>query len=113
MARAGLFRTKPKLSAKVLIGVATLPKFANYIRHKANNDFLHSCKALKLGEDPFISIRDNMSLVVGAVVDEHYYAIKGDSLRIRREGDDPNVNCRWEGFRVSKGDHRTRLIQKK
>jgi hypothetical protein len=32
-----------------------------------------------------------MSSVVGAVVEEAYYAIKGDSLKIKHEGDDANV----------------------
>jgi hypothetical protein len=48
MGRAGLFRTKPKLSAKVLIRVATLPEFARHSSHKANNNFLHSSMALEL-----------------------------------------------------------------
>jgi hypothetical protein len=49
MGRAGLFRTKPKLSAEVLIRVATLPEFVRYSTHKANNDFLYRGKALALG----------------------------------------------------------------
>jgi hypothetical protein len=32
--RAGLFRTKPKLSAEVLIRVATLPEFARHSSHQ-------------------------------------------------------------------------------
>jgi hypothetical protein len=40
---------KPKLLAKVLIRVATLPEFARYSSHKANNDFLYKSKALELG----------------------------------------------------------------
>jgi hypothetical protein len=49
MERAGSFRTKPKLSAEVLIRVATLPEFARHSSHKANDDFLHSGEALELG----------------------------------------------------------------
>ena len=49
MGRAGLFRTKPKLSAEVLIRVATLPEFTRHSSHKANNDFLYSGEALELG----------------------------------------------------------------
>jgi hypothetical protein len=49
MGRVGLFCTKPKLAAEVLIYVATLLKFSRYSSHKANVDFLHRCKALKLG----------------------------------------------------------------
>jgi hypothetical protein len=45
------------------------------------------------------------------VVKELYYAMKGNSPQIRHEGDDANVNFLWEGFRVSKGGRRTRLIQ--
>ena len=36
----------------------------------------------------FISIGDGISSVVEAMVDKVYYAIKGHSLQIRREGDD-------------------------
>jgi hypothetical protein len=39
----------------------------------------------------FISIGVGISSVVEAVVEEVYYAIKGHSLQIRREGDDANV----------------------
>jgi hypothetical protein len=39
----------------------------------------------------FISIGGGISSVVGAVVEEAYYTIKGDSLQIRHEGDDANV----------------------
>jgi hypothetical protein len=39
------------------------------------------------------------------VVEEVYYAIKGDSLQIRREGNDANVIFWWEGFRVSRSGH--------
>ena len=49
MGRAGLFRTKLKLSAKVLICVATLTEFARHSSHKANNDFLYRGEALELG----------------------------------------------------------------
>ena len=49
MGRAGLFRTKPKLAAEVLIRVATLPEFAHHSSQKANNDFLYRGKALELG----------------------------------------------------------------
>jgi hypothetical protein len=34
-------------------------------------------------------------------VQEVYYAIKGDSLQFRREGDNKNVIFWWERFRVS------------
>jgi hypothetical protein len=49
MERAGLFRTKPKLSAKVLIRVVTLPEFAHHSSHNTNNDFLYRGEALELG----------------------------------------------------------------
>lgn len=52
-------------------------EFARHSSHKADDDFLHRCEALELGSR--------------AVVEEVYYAIKGDSLQIRREGDDANV----------------------
>ncbi|PMD65617.1 uncharacterized protein K444DRAFT_183675 [Hyaloscypha bicolor E] len=42
-------------------------------------------------DNSFISIGDGISSVVEAVVEEVYYAIKGHSLQIRREGDDANV----------------------
>jgi hypothetical protein len=48
MRHAGLFRTKPKLSAEVLIRVATLPEFARHSSYKANNDFLYRSEALEL-----------------------------------------------------------------
>jgi hypothetical protein len=38
-----------------------------------------------------MSIRDNISLVVEAIVEEVYYAIKGHSLQVRRKGDDANM----------------------
>jgi hypothetical protein len=38
-----------------------------------------------------ISMRDGISTVVEAVVEEVYYVIKRHSLQIRREGDDANV----------------------
>ena len=37
-------------------------KFARHSSHKADDDFLHSGKALEL--DPFINTRDDISLVV-------------------------------------------------
>jgi hypothetical protein len=43
--RAGLFCTKPKLLAEVLISVATLPEFARHSSHKPNHDFLYRGKA--------------------------------------------------------------------
>jgi hypothetical protein len=49
MGGAGLFRTKSKLLAEVLIGVATLREFARHSSYKANDDFLYKCEALKLG----------------------------------------------------------------
>ena len=49
MGRAGLFRTKPKLLAEVLIRVATLLKFCLPQHYMANNDFLYSVEALDLG----------------------------------------------------------------
>ena len=49
MGRARLFRTKPKLSAEVLIRVTTLPEFARHYSYKANNDFLYKGKALEFG----------------------------------------------------------------
>jgi hypothetical protein len=42
-------------------------------------------------DNSFISIGDGISSVVEAVVEEVYYAIKGHSLQIRREGDDVNM----------------------
>jgi hypothetical protein len=33
------------------------------------------------------------------VVEEIYYAVKGDSLQIRREADDGNIFSKWEGLR--------------
>jgi hypothetical protein len=49
MGRAGLFRTKPKLSAEVLIRIATSLEFCPPQHHIANNDFVYSAKALDLG----------------------------------------------------------------
>jgi hypothetical protein len=49
MGRAGLFRTKPKLSAEVLIHLATLLEFARHSSHKPNGNFLYRGKALELG----------------------------------------------------------------
>jgi hypothetical protein len=46
---------------------------------------------LKSSDNSFISIRDSISSVVEAIVEEVYYAIKGHSLQIKREGDDANV----------------------
>jgi len=43
------FRTNLKLSAEVLIRVATLPEFAHHSSHKANNDFMYRGEALKPG----------------------------------------------------------------
>jgi hypothetical protein len=40
MGGAGLVRTKPKLLAEVLIGVATLREFARHSSHKTDDDFL-------------------------------------------------------------------------
>ena len=50
----GLFRTKPKLVAKVLIRVATVPDFGRRSTpyHKANDDLLHSSETLELGIRP-------------------------------------------------------------
>jgi hypothetical protein len=42
-------------------------------------------------DNSFISIGDSISSVVEAVVEEVYYAIKGHSLQIMREGDDANM----------------------
>ena len=39
------------------------------------------------------------------MVEKLYYSIKGDSLQIRREGDDVNVIFKWEGFRVSRSGY--------
>jgi hypothetical protein len=49
MGRAGLFRTKPKLSAEVLIRVATSLEFCPPQHYITNNDFVYSTKALDLG----------------------------------------------------------------
>jgi hypothetical protein len=48
----------------------------------------------------------------GAVVKELCCAVNGDSPQIRREGDDANAIFWWEGFRVFRGGHGTRLIPK-
>ena len=40
-------------------------------------------------------------------MEEVCYAIKGDSLQIRREGDNATVISLWEGFRVSGSGHGT------
>ena len=45
----GVVRTKPKLSAEVLIHVATLIEFVRHSTTRATNDFLHSREALELG----------------------------------------------------------------
>jgi hypothetical protein len=45
----------------------------------------------KNSDNSFISIRDGISSVVEAVVEEVYYAIKGHSFQIRREDDDANM----------------------
>jgi len=57
---------------------------------KADDDSLYRSEALEL-DNSFISIGDGISSVVGAVIEEAYYAIKGDSLQIRCEGDNTNV----------------------
>jgi hypothetical protein len=90
MGRTRLFRTKPKLLAEVLIRVATLPEFARHSSHKANDDFLYRGEALELGR-PLYKVLEYYELGSGAMVEELCYAIKGDSLQIRREGDDTNV----------------------
>jgi hypothetical protein len=41
------------------------------------------------------------------MVEEVCYAIKGDSLQTRCEGDDANMIFWWEGFRVSGSGHGT------
>ena len=70
---------------------ATLSKFTRHSSHKADDDFQYSGEALELRKDSFRSIRDSISSGGGAVVEEHYYTIKGDPLQIRREGDDGNA----------------------
>ena len=45
------------------------------------------------------------------MVKELCYAVKGDSLQIRCEGDDVNVILYWEGFRASGSGHGTQLIK--
>jgi hypothetical protein len=42
-------------------------------------------------DNSFISVGDGISSVVEAVVEEVYYARKGHSLQIKREGDDANM----------------------
>lgn len=59
-----------------------------YSSHKADDDFQHSSNALKFGQDHFISIRSDKSLIVGAVVRGFYCAIKGIS---RESSDDASV----------------------
>jgi len=71
--------------------MATLPKFTRHSSHKANNDFLHSSEALRARIRLLYKYWGWYKLGGGAVVEEVYYAIKGDSLQIRREGDDANV----------------------
>jgi hypothetical protein len=48
MGRAELFRTKPKLSAEVLMRVATSLEFCPPQHHMANNDFVYSAEVLDL-----------------------------------------------------------------
>jgi hypothetical protein len=48
MGRAGLFRTKPKLSAEVLIRVTTSLEFCPPRHYMVNNDFVYSIEALDL-----------------------------------------------------------------
>jgi hypothetical protein len=60
----GCFRTKPKLLAEVLIRVVTLPEFARYSSHKANNNVLYRGKAIDPDKTPFRSVRVSISLVV-------------------------------------------------
>jgi hypothetical protein len=45
-------------------------------------------------------------------VEELCYAINGDPLQIRREGDDVNMIFWWEGFRVSGSGNGTQRIKK-
>ena len=71
--------------------MAILHKFASHSSHKADRDFQHVSKALKPGYNHFISIRSNKSLMVERGK-ELYYAIKGNSLQSRRDGDDANEN---------------------
>jgi hypothetical protein len=46
------------------------------------------------------------------VVKELCFAINGDFPQIRREGDDVNVIFWRKGFRVFRGSHGIRLMQK-
>jgi hypothetical protein len=46
---------------------------------------------LKTSDNSFISVKDNISLVVEAIIEEVYYTRKGHSLQIKREGDDANM----------------------
>jgi hypothetical protein len=57
MGRAGSFYAVPTR-------VATLHKFAHHNSHKADRDFQHGTKALKLGYNHFISIRSDKNLMV-------------------------------------------------
>jgi hypothetical protein len=71
--------------------VSILYKSVRHSSHKADDDSLYHSEALEFGQDSFISIRDSISSVVGAVVEEVYYAIKGDSLQIGYKGNNTNM----------------------
>ena len=78
--------------------VITKPSVANQA-HSTSSHYWPSCLRLhpcivvrpESSDNSFISIGDSINLVVEAVVEEVYYAIKRHSLQIRREGDDANV----------------------
>ena len=68
--------------------MATLPKFTHHSSHKADDDFLHSSEALKAWIRLLYKYWGWYKLGGGAVVEELCYTINGDSLQIRRKGDD-------------------------
>ena len=75
---------------ETLRGAATpnvTPEFEilGYNRHKTDDDFSPLLWDSKDQYKSFISSNSGTSLVSGALVKEFYYAIKGGSLRNRRE----------------------------
>jgi hypothetical protein len=91
--------------------VATLHEFARHSSHKADDDFPALLWASKARIRVIYEFRQWYKLDGGTMVKESYYAMKGGSRQIRREGDDANVFSRWEGSRVFRSGHSTRLIQ--
>jgi hypothetical protein len=73
-------KTVGRFDSKVLIRLAALHKSTSHSSYKAEEGSLHCCKASKLEQGSFIG------LGVRTIVEEVYYAIRGDTLQIRREG---------------------------